>query len=97
MEVRWSPSARRDLEQIRSYIGFDSPEYARRMVERIINAVERVSALPESGSMLPEKERPELRQIFVANYRIIYRSHPQVLEVVLVLHGARRFPEELSS
>ncbi len=88
MEVNWSPSARRDLQQIHAYIAFTSDDYARLLVDRIMDAVEQLRTFPESGGMLPEKERDDLRQIFVANYRIIYRIHPDVIEVALVLHGA---------
>ncbi len=96
MKVHWSLRARRDLEQIRDYISMDSMEYARRMVERIVKAVERVALFPESGGMLPEWESPELRQVFIGHYRIIYRIHPELIEVALILHGARQFPDELS-
>ena len=50
VEVRWTPQAADDLEAITEFISQDSLHYA-----RLFAAVERLSAFPELGRIVPEK------------------------------------------
>lgn len=61
----WSPQSLRDLEAIRAYIAEDSPLYADLVVRRLVAAVERLSAFPESGRIVPERNTPEVRELIV--------------------------------
>jgi len=54
----WSPQALRDLEGIRAYVALDSPLYADLTVRRVVAAVERLKAFPESGRIVPERNDP---------------------------------------
>jgi plasmid stabilization system protein ParE len=65
------------------------------MVRRIRAEVEDLPVLPEAAGMLAERERPDLRQIFVGSYRVIYRIDWNRLYVVAVLHGARESRPEM--
>lgn len=56
----WSPQSVRDLEAIRAYVAADSERYADALVRRIIATVERLTAFPESGRIVPERESPEM-------------------------------------
>ncbi len=89
MNVQWSLRAQSDLADIRAYIGVDSVVNAGRMIDRILDAVELMRDFPESGGMLVEDERSDLRQVFVARYRVIYRIEVDRLLILSVLHGAR--------
>jgi plasmid stabilization system protein ParE len=60
------------------------------MVNRIKKAVGRLRRFPESGSWVPEWDRPDIREIFVGDYRIIYRIKPERVEILTVFQGARR-------
>src|SRR5438309_10495342 len=86
----WTEAGGADLQAVHEYIARDSQVYARRMVNRIKKAVGRLRRFPESGSWVPEWDRPEVREIFVGGYRIIYRIKPQRVEILTVFHGARR-------
>jgi toxin ParE1/3/4 len=61
--ILWSPQAVLDLESIRDYIAHDSPRYAELVVRRLIAAVERLHAFPESGRVVPERNSEDLREI----------------------------------
>ena len=89
----WSPQSLRDLEAIRAYIAEDSPLYADLVVRRLVSAVERLSAFPESGRIVPERNTPEVREVIVRPYRIVYRVRPGVVEVATVFHASRLFPD----
>ncbi len=89
----WSPQALRDLESIRGYIAKDSPLYADLVVRRIVAAVERLTAFPESGRVVPERGSPEIREVIVRPYRVVYRLRPGVVEIATVFRASRLFPE----
>src|SRR4051794_20633482 len=86
--IRWTESARGDLRAIHAFIARDSRVYARRMVERLRKAVERLSRFPGSGTRVHEWDRPELREIIVGNYRVIYRLRDECVEILTVIHAA---------
>ncbi len=73
----------------------NSPLYAAIVVARLIVAVDRVRDLPESGRIVPELQRPDVREVIQGAYRIVYRLHEdrEVAEVLTVFRGSRRFPE----
>ena len=91
--IHWSDSARADLRAVQAYIARDSAVYAQRFVDRIRAAVEALRTFPESGAMVPEWDRQDIREIFVGQYRVLYRIRPRSLEVVRVIHGARQLPD----
>jgi toxin ParE1/3/4 len=93
--VIWSPQSLHDLESIRAYIAEDSPAYAELVVRRIVAAVERLQTFPESGRMVPEREAPEIREVIVRPYRVVYRLDPEGVEIVTVFRGSREFPESV--
>ena len=89
----WSPQSLRDLESIRDYVATDSPLYAALVVERILQSVERLTSFPESGRVVPERNDPQLREVIVSPYRVVYRLRPGVAEIATVFRASRMFPE----
>lgn len=89
----WSPQSLRDVESIRAYIAESSPLYADLLVQRIVGAVERLTAFPESGRVVPERNRPDIREVIVRPYRVVYRLRPGVVQIVTVFRSSRLFPE----
>ena len=90
----WSPSARLDLKNIAEFIADDNPRAAKRLVESLFNAVERLINFPESSRMVPEFDDPQLREIIRNPYRIVHRVNraSQTIEIVRVWHAARGVP-----
>lgn len=91
-KIRWSPQSVRELEAIRDYIAPDSPRYAALVVQRILDAVERLAAFPESGRVVPERNDPAIREIIVRPYRVVYRLRTGLVEIATVFRGSRMFP-----
>jgi len=89
----WSPQSLHDLEAIRDYVAADSPRYAALVVERIIQGVERLTSFPESGRVVPEGNDPQLREVIVRPYRVVYRLRPGVVEIATVFRASRMLPE----
>ena len=92
-ELIWSPQALRDLESIRDYIAADSPHYAGLVVERIVAGVERLRRFPESGRMVPERNSPEIREVIIRPYRVVYRLRSGSVEIATVFRASRMFPD----
>jgi toxin ParE1/3/4 len=92
IRIFWSPQALRDLESIRAYIAGDSPAYAALVVERIVDGVERLATFPESGRIVPERDSPEVREVIVRPYRVVYRLRPGRVEIVTVFRSSRQIP-----
>lgn len=90
--VIWSPESVRDLESIRTYIGEDSLLYADLVVRRIVASVERLRSFPESGRIVPERDNPDIREIIVGPYRVVYRLRGGSVEIVTVFRASRLFP-----
>ena len=93
--IRWSPEAVADLESIRDFIARDSLYYAELVVRRLVESVDRLSAFPTSGRIVPEAKRPDLREIIVGSHRLVYRYRHETVEVVTIFRGSRLFPLSL--
>ena len=92
-QLLWSPRSLSDLEAIREHIASDSELYAGLVMGRLVAAPGRLLEFPESGRMVPEFGRPNLRELIVRPYRLVYRVRGEVIEVVTVFHAARMFPD----
>lgn len=95
MKVIWSHTAVADLIEIYDFIARDSAHYARRMVDRITARSSQLARFPESGSIVPEFHRDDIRQVIEGVYRIIYQRTEHDIFVLTVMHGARRLNELL--
>lgn len=89
MRIFWSEQALSDAEEIRDFIARDAPAFADLFVDRISEAVERLSDFPFSGRVVPEFGRPHLREILLGSYRIVYQVGQGAVSIVTVFHTAR--------
>jgi addiction module RelE/StbE family toxin len=88
--VIWSPQAREDLKEIVLFIKRDSPTIASAMGHRITRATRRLAEFPRSGRIVPEFKLGSVREVFVQSYRVIYEYAGTQVDVLTVVHGARR-------
>ncbi|QQR87980.1 MAG: type II toxin-antitoxin system RelE/ParE family toxin [Flavobacteriales bacterium] len=92
-QVRFTAQAIRDIEEIRAYIAQDSVRYADRQVRLFYNEAERLTTVTTPGRMVPEIGMFAVRESIIGNYRMMYRLlDPDIVEVLLIHHGRRRFP-----
>lgn len=82
-------AAKADLIEIFDYIRPDSPKAARRVLERIREAMRRLADNPWMGHVREELADTSLRFWSVYSYLIVYRPRSKPLEIIRVLHGAR--------
>jgi toxin ParE1/3/4 len=88
-EIRWTPQAADDLKAIAEFIAQDSFHYANLFVMDVLAATERVALFPSLGRIVPEKNDPMIREIILGNYRIVYRLHDNIVQILTIYHGAR--------
>ncbi len=93
-EVKWTPQALEDVETIANFIARDSIYYARMFTIKVFEAVNRLELFVESGRIVPELNRKEIREVILGNYRIIYRVKDKVVEILTVYHSARLLSAE---
>jgi addiction module RelE/StbE family toxin len=89
LQVAWGREALDDIDAIAGYIGRDSKVYAATMVQRFLDAAERLGDFPGMGRALPELDDPDYRDWIVGEYRVVYRVEEDRVTIVGVVHGAR--------
>ena len=90
--IRWSPQAAEDLESIRAFIARDSVHYASLVVQRIVAAIELLAVSPRMGRVVAEVGDPDVREVIVGAYRVVYRYRHETVEIATIVHGARIHP-----
>lgn len=88
MNVHWTDTGLHHLDAIHSYIAKDSPEYAKRMVDRITRRSEQIAVFPHSGRRVPEYDVDHIREVIEGPFRIIYHVTPEQIDVLAVIHAA---------
>lgn len=90
MKVVWSDRAVKSLASIHTHISRESEEQAHKVIDRILRRGDQLSAFPLSGRASSASGARNIREIIEEPYRIVYRVTKDKVEVVEVLHGARR-------
>ena len=88
MKVHWTETAEAHLDAIYAHIAQDSPEYARRMVDRLTRRSQQIGQFPFSGRKVPEYDIEPIREVIETSYRIIYHVKSDQIDVLAVIHGA---------
>lgn len=91
--MKWSRPARTDLKQTHDYIAKDSKYYAKKVANTIVEKTEDLMEFPEIGRIVPEIDDPNIREIFVYSYRLVYEISSTGVEIlaVILIHGMRDF------
>jgi toxin ParE1/3/4 len=91
MKIRWMPLAEQDLEAAYEYVRQDNPRAASRLVARIFRAVEMLGKYPSAGHPGRVTATRELT-ISPTPYIVVYRLSGDEIQILAILHGARRWP-----
>ena len=86
--IRWSQRGKRRLLGCMRYIAEQSQDWPTviNWRDRVYDAVEHLEDFPESGTVIRELGREDIRQLIVGNYRVIYRIRRRTPEVISVRH-----------
>ena len=91
MRLFWAPGAIEDLRHLRAYIAQDNPRAAAEIATKVLTAVERLTGCPASGR---PGRLPNTRELVAPGTPLVipYRVTDRGVEIIAVLHGARRWP-----
>jgi toxin ParE1/3/4 len=97
MTIRWTDPAQTDFLEILGYIARDNPVAAERVGQRLLSAIDTLAAQPRlgrPGRVAGTRELVIPRLPYLAIYRIIEAMHSTTsqVEILRLLHGARRWP-----
>jgi len=91
--LRWTELAVAQFEAVADHVSLSSPVYAEQLVDRIARRLNQACEFPESGRVVPEFARPEIRELIEWPYRLVYRVHADAIELLSVLHGRQDLRE----
>jgi len=88
MKVHWTDTAEGHLDAVYAHITQDSPEYAKRMVDRLTRRSQQIAEFPFSGRKVPEYDVDQIREVIEGSFRIIYYIKSDQIDILAVIHGA---------
>jgi len=89
VEIEWSQISENDLNEIIDYIAQDSLEYALSFYEEVREKVENLVKFPKMGRKVPELDDPNIRELILRNYCLIYRIFVEKIQIIRLIHGSR--------
>lgn len=92
MILRWTNRAVEHLEMLHAFVADDSIRAADALIHTVFEAAEQLLAFPELG----RKGRVSgTRELILPRTKIIlaYRIHKTSVQILAVLHAARRWPD----
>lgn len=72
------------VQDIATYIALDKPSVAIEWAENIFNSVNQLKEFPDSGRIVPEIKRKEIRELVLKNYRVIYKVKSKEILILVV-------------
>ncbi len=90
-QVIWTEPALSDLNEIAEYIALDNIAAAKKLVQQVFSAVDRLEDHPESGRWPPELERKSrYKEVIVGPCRVFYRVEGEKVYILYVMRGERK-------
>jgi plasmid stabilization system protein ParE len=93
---RFAPEAEAQLAEIIDYIAADSEAAARRVLNGVHEALEKLAEMPQMGHTRDDLTSRPVRFWGVFSYLIVYDPASSPLSVIAVLRGARDIEQLLS-
>ena len=81
-----------DMQSTKTIIWGDNPQSEVRTIKKIKAAVKHLEEFPNSGRIIPESNNPQLREVIVSNYRIMYQISRSAINIFAVYEGHRLPP-----
>jgi toxin ParE1/3/4 len=90
LKILWLEKAVIDLEEAYEYILYENPPAAESEINKVLKAVELLSMNPALGKA---GRVAKTRELVIADtpYIVIYRAKGNRMEILRILHGARRW------
>ena len=90
VQIKITAKAKKDIKGIFKYIKKDSYQNAEMVAEAIIRKIETLYIQPDFGKIVKEFNSPNLRELKLFKYRIIYRlKTASQIEIITIHHSSR--------
>lgn len=91
--VELLPAAYSDLDEIFDYIMAENPQAAERILENIMQSLQRLESYPHSGAPLFDRslKKYDFRMVIVEPYIAFYRFIGDKVVVYRIFNGARHY------
>ncbi len=93
--ILWTERGIDSLETLIEHIAIDSSYYASRFAQSILQKIESLRDFPRMGRIVPELQKPFIRELIYQNYRIVYQLDRQTIYILLICHGMQILPDFL--
>ena len=94
MEIIFTERFLSRVEEYSDYIALDNIPAARKWAENIFVRCEQLQTHPESGRIVPEFSRPEIRELVHGNYRLVYEIKSKQIDMLTIWHSSQKSPDE---
>jgi len=88
-KIVWSYEASADIEALANYISRDSIFYAAAFIQETLDVSRSLNEFSERGRVVPEFGDPNIRELFVREYRLIYSIEEDRIVLLGLVHGKR--------
>ena len=89
-KVIWTKQGYSTLDAA-AYVAENSLTGAQQLLEIALDTAESLSVFDERGRVVPELQQPNIRELLVQRYRLIYEVFDTKVEIMAFIHGARDF------
>jgi toxin ParE1/3/4 len=93
VKVIWTDEATEQLDAIYAFVAKSSEFYARKIIDKLVSRADDLGDFALLGKIVTKYNDPNIRELVVAPYAIVYLVEPDHIEVLTVVHGARERPE----
>ena len=77
------------LDDAITYVAQDSPPAAERLLIQALDTASSLDAFSERGRVVPEFNQPNVREVLVQRYRLLYEVTPAEVQILAFVHGTR--------
>jgi toxin ParE1/3/4 len=88
-KVVWTEPALQDLEEIAEYIALDKLSAAKKLVQKIFAATDKLEDFPKIGRKPPELRKTKHLELVVKPCRIFYREDKEIVYILFVMRSER--------
>ena len=97
-KLLWTAPAAEDLQDVVDFLIEDSPAAAEKFIDRVEEAVGKLSRHGESGRIVPELAKHNIaryREVVVSPWRVFYRIDEKRIYILAVIDGRRNVEDIL--